>query len=164
MNTARKRLLLGVFIGTLDLGGLAQFVSANQPQPVAVVPPKHRAQATEAAETSDGDGETNDDLKEQQEAVKLQPLAKITAQQAQQVDEAAQKAKANSIKLENDDRNLVYTVVIRQQQVAVDAGNARILYTEPFNQENHKPDVAHPRSGIQVSQTGDGDGETNDDG
>ncbi|PSB26395.1 PepSY domain-containing protein [Stenomitos frigidus] len=161
MNTARKRVLLGVFIGTLGLSGLAQFVYANQPQPVAVVPQKHRAQATE---TSDGDGETNDDIKEQQEAVKLQPLAKITAQQAQQVAEAAQKTKASKVKLENEEGSLVYTVIVGQQEVTVDAGNARILYTEPLRQENHTSDVSHPRSSIQVSQASDGDGETNDDG
>ena len=161
MNITRKKVLLGVFIGTLGLAGLAQFVYANQPQPVAVVQQKHPAQATKA---SDGDGKTNDDAKEQQETAQLQPLAKITASQAQQVVEAAQKAKASQVKLENEDGSLVYTMIIGQQAVAVDAGNARILYTEGLHQANGKPEAARPRSSIQVSQSHDRDAETNDDG
>ena len=161
MNATRNRVLLGVFIGTLGLAGLAQFVYANPPQPVAVLQQKQRAQATEA---SDGDGETNDDAKEQQEAAQLQPLTKITAQQAQQVAEAVQKAKASEVKLENEDGSLVYTVIIGQQAVAVDAGNARILYSERLHQENGQPEVAHPRSSIQVSPSHNGEAETNDDG
>ena len=160
MNTVRKRVLLGVFISTLGLAGLAQFVYANQPQLVAIVQQKHHPQATEA---SDGDGETNDDSKEQQDAARLQPLAKITAQQAQQAAEAVQKAKASNVTLENEEGSLVYTVLIGQQAVTVDAGNAHILYVER-HQQNNKSEVAHPRSSIQVSQARDGEAETNDDG
>lgn len=161
MNTARKRVLLGIFIGTLGLGGLAQLVYANQSRPVAVVQQKNRTQAIEA---SDGDGETNDDMKAQQEVMQLQPLAKITAQQAQQTAETAQKAKASGVKLENEDGNLVYTVTIGQQEVAVDAGNARILYVERSNQESNNAEMPHLRSSIQVAPSHDRDGETNDDG
>lgn len=161
MNTTRKQLLLGLFIGTLGFAGLAQCVYVSQPQLGAVVPQK---QHTQAIEPSDGDGETNDDAKEQQEAAQLQPLAKITAPQAQQAAEVAQKAKASEAKLGNEAGNLVYTVTIGQQVVAVDAGNAHILDVEGLHQENGKPEVAHPRSSIQVSQSHDRDAETNDDG
>lgn len=42
---------------------------------------------TKIAQKSDGDGETNDDQQEQQEQAKLQSLAKITPEQAQQAAE-----------------------------------------------------------------------------
>lgn len=117
----------------------------------------------QVAEASDGDGETNDDVKDQQESAKLQPLAKITSQQAQQTAEQAGGGKASNVKLENEDGNLIYAVVIGQQEVKVDAGNGKILYTDKVGNEQNEG--VRPRSSIQVTQAGgDGDGETNDDG
>jgi len=117
----------------------------------------------QVAEASDGDGETNDDVKDQQESAKLQPLAKITSQQAQQAAEQAGGGKASSVKLDNEDGNLVYAVVIGQQEVKVDAGNGKVLYTDKVG--NEQSEGVRPRSSIQVTQSnGDGDGETNDDG
>ena len=160
MNTSTKLILVGAIAGTLGVSGLARLVYANQPQPQVVILQHSIAKTTES---SDGDGEANDDVKEQQEAAKLQKLAKITPQQAQQVAETAQKAKASSIKLENEDGNLIYSVAIAQQEVKVDAGNGKVLYVENSNIER-KAGV-RPRSSIQVqTQKGDGDGETNDDG
>lgn len=117
----------------------------------------------QVAEASDGDGETNDDMKDQQESAKLQPLAKITPQQAQQSAEQVAGGKASSVKLENEDGNLVYAVVIGQQEVKVDAGNGKVLYTDREGSEQNES--TRPRSSIQVTQSnGDGDGEANDDG
>src|SRR5690242_20582822 len=99
MKTSTKIILAVAFVGTLGFAGLSRVVGAKQPQsPVAVVHQHHIA--TQVAQASDGDGETNDDVQEQQEAAKLQPLAKITAKQAQQVAEASRGAKASSVKLE----------------------------------------------------------------
>lgn len=195
MKTPTKLVLAAAAIATLGIGGLAKLVNATQTQSsIAVMPaaqvaeksdgdgeanpateapekaPKSQLQAnqlSQKSEASDGDGETNDDLKDQQEAKKLQSLAKITPQQAQQSAEAAEKGKAIRVKLENEDGDLVYAVVIGQKDVKVDAGNARVLYTESVNgdRKDDKNDRNHPRSSIQVSQSaGDGDGETNDDG
>ncbi|HEY9709610.1 MAG TPA: PepSY domain-containing protein [Oculatellaceae cyanobacterium] len=119
---------------------------------------------TQVAEASDGDGETNDDVEEQQEAAKLQSLAKITPQQAQKAAETAKGGTANHVKLENEDGNLVYAVKIGQQEVKVDAGNGQVLYIENANQEDKNSEASRPRSSIQVTDTSDGDGETNDDG
>lgn len=119
---------------------------------------------TQMAEPSDGDGETNDDIEEQQEAAKLQFLAKITPQQAQKAAETAHGGTASRVKLESEDGNLVYSVKIAQQEVKVDAGNGRVLYTENANHEDKKSEASRPRSRIQVTDTSDGDGETNDDG
>lgn len=160
MKTSTKIILATAFVGTLGLAGLARVVSAKQPQsPVAIVRQHHST--TQVAEVSDGDGETNDDA---QEATKLQPLAKITAQQAQQAAETSVGGKASSVKLENEDGNLVYAVEIAQQEIKVDAGNGKVLYTENVNQEDDKNEATRPKSSIQVQEASDGDGETNDDG
>ncbi len=118
---------------------------------------------TQVAEPSDGDGETNDDVEEQQEAAKLQSLAKITPQQAQKAAETAHGGTATHVKLENEDGNLVYAVKIGQQEVKVDAGNGRVLYTEYANQEDKKSEASRPHSSIQVTETSDRKIETNDD-
>jgi uncharacterized membrane protein YkoI len=190
MKTSTKLILAAAAIGTLGLGSLAKFVDAAPTQsPVAVMPAAGVTEksdgdgeanpATEAPENtsnsqlqasnpsqqpekSDGDGEAND-ATEQQESQKLQSLAKITPQQAQQAAEASAKGTASRVKLENENGNLVYTVVIGQNEVIVDAGNGKVLGTNTPNNENNEK--TQPRSSIQVSQPGgDGDGETNDDG
>lgn len=116
---------------------------------------------SQQTEASDGDGETNDDVEEQQEAAKLQPLAKITARQAQQAAQTSVGGQASKVELENEDGNLVYAVKIGQQEVKVDAGNGRVLYSENENQENEKNEASRPKSSIQVPNN---DGETNDRG
>lgn len=113
------------------------------------------------SEASDGDGETNDDAEEQQEAAKLQPLAKITAQQAQQAAQTAVGGKASSVKLEDENGNLVYAVEIGKQEVKVDAGNGRVLYSENKNQEDEKNEASRPKSSIQIPNN---DGEAKDYG
>jgi uncharacterized membrane protein YkoI len=60
-------------------------------------------------------------------------LAKITASRAQQAAEANSGGRASSVKLENEDGNLLYAVTIGQKEIMVDAGNGRVLYTEAIN-------------------------------
>ncbi|MCY7277219.1 MAG: PepSY domain-containing protein [Phormidesmis sp. CAN_BIN44] len=191
MKTSIKLILTAAAIGTLGMGGLAKLVNATQTQsPVAAMPTAQVTEksdgdgeanpATEVPETalksqlqaanpsqqtgtSDGDGEIKDDAKEQQESQKLQSFAKITARQAQQSAEASVKGTASNVKLENENGNLVYAVAIGQNEVIVDAGNGKVLSTNTLNSENSEK--TQPRSSIQVSgTTGDGDGETQDDG
>ncbi|MEH2289860.1 PepSY domain-containing protein [Nostoc sp.] len=159
MKTSTKMILVTAFISTLGLAGLSRVVSAKQPQSFVAIA-RQRHSATQVAEASDGDGESNDDA---QEAAKLQPLAKITAQQAQQAVEASVGGKAKSVKLKNEDGNLVYAVKIGQQDVKVDAGNGKVLYAENANQQNEKNEATRPKSSIQVKESGDGDRETNND-
>lgn len=120
---------------------------------------------TKIAQKSDGDGETNDDQQEQQEQAKLQSLAKITPEQAQQAAEThvGNGAKASRVKLENENGNLVYAVEIGQQEVKVDAGNGNVLYTENANQENNENEASRPKSSIQVPQSNN-EQETNENG
>ncbi|MEH1945587.1 MAG: PepSY domain-containing protein [Nostoc sp.] len=159
MKTSTKIILAAAFVGTLGFAGLSRVVSAKQPQSFVAIARQHHS-AIQVAEASDGDGETNDDA---QEAAKLQPLAKITAQQVQQAVEASVGGKAKSVKLENEDGNLIYAVEIGQQEVTVDAGNGKVLYVENANQQDEKNEATRPKSSIQVKETSDGDRETNDD-
>ncbi|MEH2296714.1 PepSY domain-containing protein [Nostoc sp.] len=156
MKTSTKIIFAAAFVGTLGFAGLSRVVSAKQPQSfLAIARQNHNV--TQVAEASDGHGETKDDAQEQQEAAKLQPLAKITAQQAQQAAETSVKGKAKSIKLENEDGNLIYAVEIGQQEVTVDAGNGKVLYVENANQQDEKDEATHPKSSIQVKESSDGD-------
>ncbi len=141
MKTSTKLVLGTTILGTIALSGIAKFVSASQPQSIVAM----------ISEKSDGDGETNDDA---QEVKKLQPLAKISAEQAQRTVEAAEKTKASRVTLENDDGNLVYTIVVEQKEVKVDAGNGKILYSEALQNGKDNKDSEHetrPRSSVQVS-------------
>jgi uncharacterized membrane protein YkoI len=184
MKTSTKLIVVGTLLGTLGLAGVARFAFAGPAQPPYATIPEQRDNKV-TAQVSNGDGETKDDTKgqasdgdketndgakekaeDQQESAKLQALAKVTPQQAQQAAEAAQGGQASGVKLENEDGNLVYAVEIGKQEVKVDAGNGKVLYTETANQENKATEANRPRSSIQVSEApgGDGDGETNDDG
>ncbi len=157
MKSSTKAILIASLIGLVGIGGLAKAVRAGQ-TPFAVM-------AERSGEMTKG--EKNDSMSEQsepQESAKLQSLAKITLQQAQQSAEAALGGKASSVKLESENGNLVYSAIVGQKEVAVDAGNGKVLYTNDGKSETNEKN--QPRSSIQVSQadTGDGDGETNDDG
>ena len=167
MKTSTKLIAVSALLGTLGLSGVLSFAHARQSKTSVATIPEHR---NSHQISQNGDRETNDDTKaqaeEQQDSAKLQSLAKITAQQAQNTAEVAQGGKAQSVTLENDDGNLVYAVMIAKKEVKVDAGNGHVLYTEAINHEDKKTDVSHPKSSIQITKSmgGDGDGETNDDG
>ncbi len=152
MKTSTTIILAAAFVGTLGLAGLSRVVTAKQPQSFVTIVRQHHS-ATQVTEASDGDGETNDDG---QEAAKLQPLAKITAQQAKIAAEASVGGKAKSVKLENEDGNLIYAVKIGQQEVTVDAGNGKVLYVENANEQDEKNEASRPKSSIQVQENSDG--------
>jgi Peptidase propeptide and YPEB domain len=156
---ARTLIVTGLSLSLLGLVGVNRFVSATPPTKSAVAQPMP-AQSQEK-EANDGDQETNDDAKDQQELKQLQALAKITPQQAQQAAIATQPGTVTRVQLENEDGNLVYTVAIGQKEVKVDAGNGKVLYAVDAKSENDGK--AHPRSSIQVSEPADGDRETKDD-
>lgn len=161
MKTSLKLIAVAT-IATVGLGSWAraQAAPASAPAPAA-----QRTQAPQApTEASDGDGETNDDAQSAKESERLQALATITPQQAQQTAETQMGKPADKVEIENDGGSLVYAISFGHQDVKVDAGNGQILYTD--NQNDGEHDAAHPKSSIQLSGTdaGDGDGETNDDG
>ena len=164
MKRSAKIILATAVVGTLGLSGLVKIANARQPQSqVAVMRQHHQNSLVAEAKQREGNSETNDDdLKERQEAANLQPLAKITPQQAQQAAQTSQGGKARSVKLENEDGNLVYAVEIGQKKVKVDAGNGQVLYTDDANSEGQEG--SRPRSSIQVSDRDDGDSPANDRG
>lgn len=175
MKTSTKFLLTAAFIGTLGLGGLARVVYASQGEPAVATMPQSQNK-TQIAEASDGYREVpdateaqeamsnktqiaessnikvaNDDADDRQEEARLRALAKITPQQAQQAAQAAIGGTARSVELDEEDGNLIYKVKIAQTEVAVDAGNGKVLYTEKDNQEDDDATEAkRPRSSIQV--------------
>lgn len=159
--TTKISIIAAAAIGLVGIARLGYAESAIS-NAVAVLPPD-KVQAARnllAKETSDGDGETNDDQTAAQTV--MQALAKITPQQAQQAAESSQSGKASRVQLENEDGNLVYAVQIGQKEVKVDAGTAKVLYVDDAKTE--ADESKRPRSSIQVPHTaGDGDGETNDD-
>jgi uncharacterized membrane protein YkoI len=161
-------LLLEGLVGTLGLGTMVRWVNAAQTQASIAIMPESR-NGHQSAPVSGKDVETKDGVKveanEQKESLKLKALAKITPQQAQKAAETSQGGKSSHVTLENENGNLVYSVVIGQKEVKVDAGNSHVLYSEGLNQKDKKNETLHPRSSIQVSEAsgGDGDGETNDD-
>jgi uncharacterized membrane protein YkoI len=138
MKTSKKIALATALMSILGVGAVVKIVDASP-----------SSNSVQVAEASDGDGEINDD---QQEDKKLQALAKITAEQAKQAAETSVGGKASSVKLENEDGNLVYAVEISQKEVKVDAGNGKVLYTENANQENNENEAPRPKSSIQVKE------------
>lgn len=91
-----------------------------------------------------------EDIKEIAEALKLQKLATIPIQEALQVAENFAGGQAHTVQIENEDGNLVYEVVIKLQEIYVDAGNGKLLYTETVGQVN-KMDNSQPSSSIQAA-------------
>lgn len=146
MKTSTKLVLAFALLVTLGLGVLGKNAYANQLNQDAAIVTSRNFQIAEASD--------DDDVKEKQEAEKLRKLAKITPQQAQKAAEDYLKAKAREVELENDNGNLVYEVTIGQTEVAVDAGNAKVLYTEKIGEEyDDATEAARPRSSIQVPRT-----------
>ncbi len=141
MKTSMRFILAGAFVGTIALS-VAKVVYAQSP--TAVMPYQNTIQIAEA---SDGDGETNDD-EEKQGASQLQSLAKITPQQAKQAAETAVGGTAKSVKLENENGNLVYAVKIGSTELTIDAGNGKVLSSESRGQGESAENA--PKSSIQV--------------
>lgn len=111
-----------VFAGTDNLN-LAQSVRS----PVAA------EKETGPTESSDDKDDPQEEQQEKQEAERLRPLAKITLEQAQTAAQASQPGPVKEVQLENEEGNLIYEVTIADTDVGIDAGNGKVLYTEPAN-------------------------------
>ena len=165
MNNQTKIIIGIALLTTLGIGGLAKAMTMTSVKsPVAVMSSPQKTRQVAEAPRGDGDGEINDDVEEQQESANLQSLAKISPQQAQQAAEKAIGGQASQVELENEDGNLVYSVIIGQKDVKVDAGNGKILYTDNPNAETDEKNRPHSSIRLSEGPEGDGDGETNDDG
>ena len=153
MKNSTQVILAAVFVSSLGVAGLARSVYAT---PGSMVMPQTHS-STQVAQASSGGTQAADEAEDEQEGARYQNLAKITPSQAKKAAEAAVKGKASSVKLENADGNLIYEVIVAKTEVAVDAGNGKVLYTSRVGQpEDEATEASRPRSSIQVSDTGSG--------
>jgi uncharacterized membrane protein YkoI len=162
VKLTKKLAVVAALAGVVGFAGINQVVSAQSVQTPSAITAQQRS--NETAEPNEGTGE-NETANEQQETAQLQALAKITPQQAQQAAQAAQPGQVTGVQLEDENGSLVYAVKIGQNEVKVDAGNGKILYTETPNSEQNEGN--RPRGSIQVPQSGNEaneSGETNDGG
>lgn len=107
-------LALGL-VGVLGIGGAVTVVNAQQN---AQPRPKSSIQVPKGSEQKD------------KEERSLQPLARISAQQAAAAAEQQYGGKATGVELDNEDGNLVYSVEIGDQEIKIDAGDGKVLYAD----------------------------------
>ncbi len=74
--------------------------------------------------------ESATEVDEATEAKRLASLAKISEANAKTAAEKSAGGKATSVKLENENGNIVYEVIVGNKEVKVDAGNGAVLHTE----------------------------------
>lgn len=157
---ARTALLaaLGLLIGG-GVGGVALAQSGRQDKPPYRSSIQVPDDADEEGEENEADvddedadaprgkaaGEREEDdaaeaRAEAAESARLQPLARVTADQARSAALAKVPGTATLVELENEDGNLVYGVVVRtaagERDVKVDAGNGRVLHVETHEQDD----------------------------
>ncbi|WP_036488514.1 PepSY domain-containing protein [Myxosarcina sp. GI1] len=140
MNNSIKTLLAILLLGTLGAGGIAAVAQANS---------SVRARRVFIAQKVEDETEINEER--ETEAAHLQPLAKITPDQAKESALQVQDGKVTELELEAENGSLVYEVTIDKTEVFVDAGNGNILYTQGVNEKvDEATEQARPRSSIQV--------------
>ena len=150
MNNSIKTILTVLLVGTLGAGSLTA---------VAVADSNNRSSKTSMTQAvedetemeEDRESEAEEKLEEEQEAARLQPLAKISADQAREAALQVQDGEVTELELEAEDGSLVYEVTIEETEVFVDAGNGDILYTQGIDEEvDDATEQARPRGSIQV--------------
>ena len=83
-------------------------------------------------------GKGGAEIPDAQEQAQLQVLAKITPDQAKQAALAVVPGTVTSVKLGDENGNLVYEVVIGKVDVKVDAGNGKVLHQDTAGDENEQ--------------------------
>lgn len=101
------------------------------------------------------DGTKYEGKNEQDESKALSGLAKITADQAKKVAEAKVGSIASTVKLSNENGNLVYEVKIGKQEVKVDAGNGSILKVEQSDNKKEGVESKNEKAGVENEKGGD---------
>ena len=139
--TNRRIMALAAGVVALLAGGAgaAVFAQAGGTSGVAPRPeqPPYRSsiQVPDDQDEEDEEKDENEEKeREENEAVRLQALARVTADQARSAALSRVPGTVQEVELENEDGNLVYSVEVRtatgEQDVKVDAGNARVLHVE----------------------------------
>jgi uncharacterized membrane protein YkoI len=157
----------GTFLKSVRAAQIQNLVETIKPASIKAIAQDYKITQIAESSNGDGDGETNDERQDQQESARLQSLAKITPQQAQESAEKAVGGQSKRVQLENEDGDVVYSVLIDKKDIKVDAGNGKVLYIENLEEPTSEMNEKNlPHSSIHFSEGagGDGDGETNDDG
>ena len=145
MNNPIKTTLSVLLATTLVGSGLTAIALADS------VERDSKTVTAQEVEDEDREFEEDEELEEEQEAARLQPLAKISADQAREAALQVQDGKVTELELEAEDGSLVYEVTIGETEVFVDAGNGDILYTQEVNESvDEATEQARPRGSIQV--------------
>ena len=145
MNNSIKTTLVVWLTTILVSGGLTATALANPATQVV-------EDETEVNERQEMEQEQeSEEDEEQQEAARLQPLAKITANQAKEAALKVHNGEVKELELEAENGSLVYEVTVEKIEVFVDAGNAEVLYTQGVNEKiDEATEQGRPPSSIQV--------------
>ena len=147
MSNSTKTTLAVLLTSTLVSSGLIAVAQANSANHSSTI----IAQEVEDEEQEQEESEEDEELEEQQEAARLQPLAKITAEQAREAALKVQSGEVTELELEAENGSLVYEVTIGETEVFVDAGNGEVLYTQGVNEKvDEATEQSRPPSSIQV--------------
>lgn len=150
MNNSIKTTLAVLLIGSLGAGGIAVVARANSGNG------EHQVFISQGVEEKvemedERESEANEELEEKQEAARLQPLAKITTEQAKEAALQVQSGEVKEVELEAEEGSLVYEVTVGKTEVFVDAGNGKVLYTQGVDEEvDEATEQARPQGSIQV--------------
>lgn len=110
-----------------------------QPQTTAADKPENAADKADVAGadnkqdpsyTSSIKTQDTQEVNDATESQQLASLAKISSDQAKTAAEKSAGGTASSVKLENENGNVVYAVTVGSKDVKVDAGNGAILQTD----------------------------------
>ena len=106
-----------LFVGVIAV--LALPAVAGQLHSSIQVPSSGKAESGKAAEAH-----------EEINTARLLKMAKITKEQAKVIASSKFKGKFAAVDLENEDGNLIWSVEIGSHELAIDAGNGKILQVE----------------------------------
>ena len=156
MNIPIKTILSVLLATTLVSGGLTAIALADSADRSSrTIISQEVEDETEVDEDremgEERETEADEELEEQQEAARLQPLAKITADQAKEAALQVQSGEVKEVELEAEEGSLVYEVTVGETEVFVDAGNGEVLYTQGVDEEvDEATEQARPLGSIQV--------------
>lgn len=115
MKNSNKTLLAALLVTVLGLGGVSTIVLAES---------------------------TNEEQKEEQLEAKLRPYAKITSEEAKKAAQMTLQGGVEEVELDaNENRSLYYEVESEKTVIYVDAGNGKVLGSEPAGKEGTVEDT-----------------------
>lgn len=135
MQLAKSLLFVGV-LAALALPAVAGKLHSSIQVPADPNAPKAASHENEADEANEGKGEkrgNEDKIGEADEEIntpRLFKLAKITKEQSKAIAAKNFKGKFGKVDLENEDGDLIWSVEIGKKEMAIDAGNGKILEIE----------------------------------